>query len=125
MCRTVSLAHEAALHRAVSQLASTFATLCGDTLGKKWYKHFEVWLFVRRGSENSKAETVLKDSPHASLLPLGNSLEALAADEELQRKLTAAGMAPAAAGAVVAELGKLPTKLEQQVMPACGAVQCL
>jgi hypothetical protein len=121
MCRQVSLAHEAALHRAVSQLASTFATLCGDALGKKWYRHFEVWLFARRGSENSKSETFCGVSPHASLLPSGSSPEALAADEELQRKLTAAGMASAAAGAIVGELGKLPAKLEQQVMPACGA----
>jgi hypothetical protein len=51
------------------------------------------------------------------LLPCAHSPAALLADDGLRTKLTSAGMLPAVAEVTVAELGKLPAKLEQQVMP--------
>mmetsp|Transcript_32993 Transcript_32993/g.105090 ORF Transcript_32993/g.105090 Transcript_32993/m.105090 type:complete len:437 (-) Transcript_32993:5-1315(-) len=72
---------EAARHRAITSLASTFQKLCGPSLGKRWYTHFEAWLCSRRFNCGiSSADPIIPSGKEARH------------DPELQRKLEAAGV---------------------------------
>lgn len=104
LCRE-ALAAEVATHKAVQQLAATFCKLAGEHMGSKWFQHFEAWLFSRRGSR-------CRTGPH-SILPVEAS--SLVAQQELQRKLVATGMAKALAESICIELNRLPRHLHQRV----------
>lgn len=105
---------EVSRHKAVTQLAASFSRLAAERLGKKWFTHFEAWLFARReicGTDGAD-----------SILPTGLAGEITGADAELIRKLTAAGEPPASAEAMCVELSKLPKRLAARIVrPPPGA----
>eukprot|EP00892_Ulva_mutabilis_P005081 jgi/Ulvmu1/2945/UM149_0028.1 len=113
--KQVDLATEAAKHRAVAQLANTFSQLTADHLGKKWFQHFEAWLFARRAGINKGADIVLPLSTNSS-----------AALKELKRKLTASGVNATLAESICSELDRLPARLVDKIrrpVPGSGRVQ--
>lgn len=116
VCSTASLALEVAQHKAVASLAAQFASLTSEALGKKWYTHFEAWLFARRGDAASVA-----GGGRACMLPADTGPAAIAADHELQRKLLAAGVSQNITSDIVTELGRLPERLSHKVRPAHDA----
>ena len=76
---------EAARLQAVRELATTFREACAATLGgRKWFAHFENWLWAARGDDVGPAP-VLPATPAA------------AASAELRDKLVRAGLEAAAA----------------------------
>lgn len=104
-CRKpIDLASEASKHRAVSQLANTFSKLTAEHLGKKWFQHFEAWLFARRAGIKEGADMVLPVSTNSST-----------AHKELKRKLTAAGVARPLADSICSELDRVPAQLVDKV----------
>lgn len=131
-CRAAVLHAEAALHKAVAQLAARFSALVGNALGKKWYQHFEAWLCGRRApsadpqlthAEAHKRKRASSADSHAweVVLPTTDSAATAAADAELQRKLLAAGAAPAHVAAVLAELRALPASLLHRAQATLSA----
>jgi hypothetical protein len=104
LCRE-ALASEVAQHKAVQQLASMFCKLVGENLGSKWFQHFEAWLFSRRGSRCCTG--------CHSILPVEAASHH--AQQELQRKLVATGMAKALAESICVELNRLPAHLHGKV----------
>ena len=137
--REVAVHCEAALHRAVSQLAARFSTLTGEHLGKKWYQHFEAWLFGRRAEALTALPAAMATSARSKpgakaataslweqILPKGQLGVMTAADVELQRKLSAAGAPPALTDVVIAELARLPRMLAGKVcLPHAPLPTCL
>ena len=116
-CSAASLALEAAQHKAVATLAAQFASLTSEPLGKKWYTHFEAWLFARRGDGGGGVDG------RACMLPAAAGPAAIAAGAELQRKLLAAGVSQNVASDIVTELGRLPARLAQKVRMGRTALQ--
>ena len=93
------LAVEEALRwRAMNRLAQTFKSMAAETLGTKWTRHFEMWLYARRAVCTTCA---------AGIFPLGKEAES---DEELARKLEAAGMTRGRAEQTCRLLGKAARK---------------
>ena len=75
---------EAAQLEAVRKLASAFEAKCAHVLGgRKWFSHFEAWLWTSRGTIE------LQDAKAVPVLIVN------ANDIELIRKLSAAGVGPA------------------------------
>jgi hypothetical protein len=108
----------------VSQLASTFSSLTSERLGKKWFQHFEAWLFGRRAwsATPTAAATTCKHGARSTaisawdiILPAREVDELTAADVELKRKLVKAGTAMHLADSIVAELCRLPSRLAKKV----------
>lgn len=88
----------------MSQLANTFSKLTAENLGKKWFQHFEAWLFARRAGIQDGADIVLPATTNSS-----------AAHKELKRKLAAAGVSPSLAESICTELDRLPSQLSEKV----------
>eukprot|EP00960_Hanusia_phi_P058834 763996-Hanusia_phi.AAC.10 len=85
---------EAIRWREMSKLAGEFRLMGGDKLGAKWTRHFEKWLYSRRAA--------CPTCP-AGIFPLGKENEK---DEELQRKLEAAGISAKQAMKICETIGK-------------------
>lgn len=107
-----ALGAEVAQHKAVQQLASMFSKLAGQHLGSKWFQHFELWLFARRGSR-------CRSGPQ-SVLPV--EAASLVAQQELQRKLVATGVSKSLAESICVELNRLPNHVHR--VSLCSCVHC-
>ena len=95
---------EAAQLEAVRKLASAFEAKCAHVLGgRKWFSHFEAWLWTSRGTielQDAKAVPVLLVNAN---------------DIELIRKLSAAGVGPADAASMCNGLSELAASLRGQL----------
>ncbi|EKX51571.1 hypothetical protein GUITHDRAFT_102834 [Guillardia theta CCMP2712] len=85
---------EAIRWREMSKLAGEFRLMGGDKLGAKWTRQFEKWLYSRRAA--------CPTCP-AGIFPLGKENEK---DEELKRKLEAAGISSKQAEKICETIGK-------------------
>ena len=94
---------EAARLAAVRQLSKVFENRCAALLGgRKWFSHFESWLWSSRAALMSDANPV----------PI---LCASATDAELLRKLCAAGAGEAEATKLCEDLSSLASKLDAEI----------
>ncbi|CAE8641302.1 unnamed protein product, partial [Polarella glacialis] len=114
------LATEAALLRAMEELAAKFEASCGSQLGgRKWFAHFEQWLWSRRAST---AQRPGSRGGSASVLPRGLAARR---DPALERKLERAGLEPRAARLTSRALGRhsglLAKRVARQVKESAGA----
>ena len=107
-------ADEAVRWRHMSRLAGEFKDMVAETLGNKWQRHFEKWLYSRRA--------VCPTCP-AGCFPLGPAAEV---DTELQRKLEAAGASTQQAVFIAKMAGKASNKAAaalSRAAPALGKVK--
>ena len=96
----------AAIVRATIVLGEVFQELCGKKLGgRKWFAHFEQWLWSRRGAEITETEAV-------AVLPSG---PAVTQDEELEAKLVKAGVSKTDAVTLCRRLGEKSIQLSRDV----------
>ena len=94
---------EAARLKAVQQLSETFNALCGQALGgRKWFTHFELWLWAGRAC-------ALGDAASVAVLPSASG------DAELVRKLMRADVSESEALEVCAKLRARKEDLLRQV----------
>ena len=99
----------------VRELAAAFQQACATALGgRKWFSHFEQWLWSARSDSAECADGV------APVLPLN---PAAAATEELHAKLVRTGMDSTDAQAVCAKLGAKAAELARgaNVMSSGGS----
>jgi len=102
-----STAVEAALVKATSSLGTSFQELCAKRLGgRKWFAHFEQWLWARRGAEAGGA---------AGAMPVLPSGPTAVEDPELAGKLVRAGASEADAATACRRLGERSIALLRDV----------
>jgi len=96
---------EAARHKAVSSLSGVFQELCTPYFNpKRWYKHFESWLWHQRAiSGASNTDSVLPDTPACTV------------DYELCRKLVKNGATVENAAAICRTIGEKSTFLSRKI----------
>lgn len=101
----VAAAREAAQLKAAEALSAAFEETCGKVLGgRKWFAHYEQWLWARRGACSV-----------GSSVPVFPAGPAACRDPELERKLQRAGTSAQDARALCDRLGRRCEELVAQV----------
>lgn len=109
---------EAALVRATEALAKMFEATCASTLGgRKWFAHFEQWLWSRRAAEATGATVAV-----AAVMPVLPTGMCARCDPELERKLARAGCSGGEARRSCAALAERSEALLQEAELASGRV---
>ncbi|KAL1520120.1 hypothetical protein AB1Y20_023592 [Prymnesium parvum] len=116
-------AAEARRLHAVQALAAHFERTVAPLLGgRKWFSHFEAWLWAARAEESCRAGAEPPGAP-VSVLPSGVAPRG-AASQELELKLIRAGQPDGAARQVCAQLAREASRLASQLAaaaPSAGA----
>ena len=98
---------EASRLSAVRELAADFNASCGAALGgRKWFSHFETWLWAARTAAGASA-------------PVLPAQSAYNANAELEQKLVRAGMSAEEASRAVSRLASRATQLAQRSDTVC------